>query len=144
MLMKVVKELQRQVREQDSEDEEDKVLELDENWERTYHLSKCKTDCADMAALRTQLFLVCEEHRLSEMLPPEMQHEIDLIGEQLASEDKIEYNPFSRTVGATDAVQRPTRKLIIPTLGSIYANQIQELPSPDMVHIEDDADSDDE
>ena len=37
----------------------------------------------------------------------------------------------------------PTVKLIIPTIGSIYENQIDELPSPDMVPIEIDTDDED-
>ena len=37
----------------------------------------------------------------------------------------------------------PKVKLIIPTLGSIYENQIDELPSPDMVPIEIDTDDED-
>ena len=77
-------------------------------------------------------------------MSPEMQHEIDLIGEQLMNENKVKYDPFTKSVvPAQPQKYIPKVKLIIPTLGSIFENQIDELPSPDMVPIEIDTDDED-
>ena len=73
-----------------------------------------------------------------------MQHEIDLIGEQLMNENKLKYDPFTKSVVLAQPQKYiPKVKLIIPTLGSIFENQIDELPSPDMVPIEIDTDDED-
>ena len=59
-------------------------------------------------------------------------------------EEKVQYDPFTKTVVLAQPLKWiPKVKLIIPTLGSIYENQIDELPSPDMVPIEIDTDDED-
>ena len=114
-------------------------MELKDHWQASYYLSKRKTDCDDIVNLRTQIYHFCEENGLAKMMPAEMEHELDLIGEQLIADKKIAYNRFNNSMMPTaPTTNNLARKLMIPTLGSIYENQIEELPSPDMVHIEDD------
>ena len=88
LIRKVARELQKPLQ-LSMEENEEQLLELPSNWKTSYYLTKRKKECDDILSLRTQIYLFIENHNLKDIMSPEMQNEIDLIGDVLMTENKI-------------------------------------------------------
>ena len=141
LLIKVSKEFQRAIKEQiDKSNPSAEELKLSKNWRKSYHLKKLKQEYENLAGVRTEIFLYVQKHKICHFMPQDMQNEIKTISMTLQNERQAEFDAHTQEFKLTEPLKFvPKIKLMIPMLGSIFENQIDELPSPDMVPIEDDS-----
>lgn len=59
---------------------------LEVKWRNTFYLKRRRYDCDDIINLRVQIYKVCEQNLISQELPDDLQHEIELIGDFIQSD----------------------------------------------------------
>ena len=68
------------------------LLELEPQWRKSYYFSRRWADCEDLKNLRFQIYKTCEYTGLSESLTSDLQCELEIISDQIQSEENMKFN----------------------------------------------------